>query len=140
MRLPRRNRKIRDTLNNQLIPNSLEISALVELDFIRNSSRAISFVGSVLKVPPRLTSLYERPHDTSLALIACILVDCAPHFQVLRCVAVCVLRVTLPRDKVCSKGRKSELVDIVCGKDRDNVADGGISYRNPEIIASEREH
>ena len=88
MVLARRYSKVACTLYPQLVPNSTQIAALVELHLVGNKSSTKLFVGCVLQVPARLTLLYVLADDGAVAVLR--IVDRPPDFEILDGVTILV--------------------------------------------------
>ncbi len=105
MTFARRHRKVRHALDPDLVPNSLQVVTLVDLDFIGDHPRTEGLVIGILQVPPSLVFLDE----TSKGLLVnsfCqrLLVVYQPHLQVLDGITVLIFRRALPSDDVGALG------------------------------------
>lgn len=118
--------KVGDTLHTQLIPNGAQILAFVELDLVGDAARAELFIGRILQVPSRLALLHKLPNHSSLSVLACIVVDGAPDFEVFGSISIFILGWALPRYDECAQWGKAQLVDVLGGQSGDDVARGGI--------------
>lgn len=100
MVLARRDSKISNALEPELVPDSAQILALVELDLVGDATSTEALVAGVLQVPAGLVLLHKLANNTPLSLGAGAVVDRPPHLQVLGSVAGLVLCRALPGDDV----------------------------------------
>ena len=125
--MTRRQRKVRNTLHAQLIPDCGQVVALVELDLVGHGAGAQLLIGSVLQVPSGLRLLDETAHDR--VLISGL--NGAPHLQVLNGVSVRILRRTLPGDHVGAERGETQLEHVIGGDGPDGMANGGVDDGDP---------
>lgn len=100
MVLARRNGKISDTLDSELVPDSAQVVALVELHLVGDAAAAEALVTGVLKVPAGLILLHKLANNTPLSLGSGVVIDRPPDLQVLGSIAGLVLGRPLPGDNV----------------------------------------
>ena len=128
--LARSDRKVRNPLHTQLIPDLRQVLALVELDFVGDDPGTVTLVGGVLKVPARLRLLDELAHRrVHVAVLGRL--DDLPDLQVLDRIAVGILGRALPGDQVGSEGRESQLENVISSDGRDHMSDRGIDDGDP---------
>jgi hypothetical protein len=125
--LARRHGKVTHALEVQLGPDRPQVAALVELHLVGHDARAVRLVRGVLQVPARLAPLHKLPHHTARAALASVVVEGAPHFEILARVAVVVLAGALPGYNVGAERREAEFKDVFGGQRRDEVADGRVN-------------
>lgn len=89
--LARRQSKVLDALDSQLVPDSAEVGGLVKLNLVGDATRAQLLVLGVLQVPSRLVLLHKLTNNGALAASTRIVVNRLPDLQVLGCVAIFVL-------------------------------------------------
>lgn len=127
MVFPGRYRKLRDTFNSELVPDGAKVSALVELDFVRDHASTIPLIIGVLQVPPCLVLLDELTDNGPVGIVSGRnIFNNAPDFEVLDRISYLVFGRSLPRNDESAEGREPELVDIVSGYGGYNVADRGV--------------
>ena len=108
MILARRDSKVCNALDPQLIPDLGQIVALVDLDFVGDDSSTEFLVKGILQIPACLGLLYESANGLFLnALGRSLLIDDQPDLEILDGVTVVVLGRSLPGDDVGSEGREA---------------------------------
>lgn len=97
-----RNGKILHAFEPQLVPNSAEIIALVELNLVGDDARAILLVSRVAQVPACLALLHVFANGLTIT-ISGTLFDGAPDLEVFDSIAIVVLGGTLPGNNEVSE-------------------------------------
>lgn len=135
-----RESKVCHALSSQLVPDSLEIIAVVKLYFVGYETGAVSLIGGVLQIPAVLGLLHKLPQRLLGRSFSKVL-DGAPDLEILGGIAVFILGRSFPCRKIGTTRGKADLVDIGQGEGGQNIAGGGISnahafIRDPSEVAA----
>lgn len=125
--LTRRQCEVRNTLHAQLVPDSRQVIALVELNFVGHSAGAQPLIRSVLQVPASLRLLDEAAHDR--VLISGL--NGTPDLQILDGISVLVLRRALPGDHVGAERGEAQLEHVLGRDGADDMAHGRVNNGDP---------